>query len=648
MPAPEPNAATEPSNVAQLLLYYLQLEKAKCLFGIPGGALARILQTLREPEQRKFFRYIVCRHETGAAYMAEGYFRATGRPGVVLATSGPGATNALTGTLTAQFGGSALITITGEPREEFLGRGYLQEGIETGLNIDAIYTAAASYSAILTNPTSAKTLIEQALRDAMSIPRYAVHLSIPDDIAAADFPKSGDGIAPLPKTTKAYRSVTQGAPDSNDITEVCDLLQRAKHPLIFLGSGCRDALRNDSNAARALRSLVERYAIPVMTTMDGKGLFPESHEFSFRTYGFASCRWPHHWLGSDNREPRLDALLVIGSALGELSTNKWYSKLIPEEGKTFIQVDIEPRVLGRGFNVTHGIVADAGEFMRAVSDCLLSRNANDDLVFMREVAVKQIKKESPFAQKSDYQSGDYWSDYYADEKAEPIEPAALVRVVQQNFLEEKNGETMIFIDSGNCVGWGAHYFVVDPPNEYHSTLGMGPMGFGVAGVIGAKLGKTEAGNKKCVCLALVGDGAFLMHGAELSTAAAHKVGAIWIVLADDDLRMVTQGMAQYVTYDPNFDPADSKFNFEGLYRLGKPDLVKFAASLGAEAREASNLKQLRGAVLSAKTGAKEGKPQVVVAHIDPRRVPPYYLPPYTRSPQPKKGPPRVDQERQTS
>jgi len=637
-----------PSNVAELLLYYFKLERAKCLFGVPGGALARILQALAEPEQRKFFRYIVCRHESGAAYMAEGYFRATGCPGVVLVTSGPGATNALTGTLTAQFGGSALITITGEPGEEFLGRGYLQEGIETGLNIDSIYAAATSYSATLTNPISAKTFIEQAMRDAMSIPRYAVHLSIPDDIAAAELPKDKDGkLTPLPKTTERYRSLPRGVPCSDDVREVCNLLQNAKRPLIFLGSGCRDALR-DLKTAGALCSLIERHAIPVMTTMDGKGLFPESHDFSFRTYGFASCRWPHRWLEPDKSEPRLDTLLVIGSALGQLSTNKWYPKLIPDDDGPFIQVDIEPRVIGRAFNATHGIIADAGEFVRSLADCLLSRAPDPDLVFMREIAVKQIKKESPFAQKDDYQSSDYWSDYYADEKKEPIEPAALIRVLQQNFLDDKNGETMIFIDSGNCVGWGAHYFVVDPPNEYHSTLGMGPMGFGVAGVIGAKLGKTEAGKKDCVCLALVGDGAFLMQGAEVSTASAHNVGAIWIVLADDDLRMVTQGMAQYVTYDPKFDPKDPKFDFEGLYRLGKPDLVKFAASLGADAREASNLKQLRDAVQAAKKGAQRGKPQVVVAHIDPRRVPPYYLPPYTpRRQKPKEGGP-YDQERQSS
>ncbi len=174
---------------------------------------------------------------------------------------------------------------------------------------------------------------------------------------------------------------------------------------------------------------------------------------------------------------------------------------------------------------------------------------------------------------------------------------------------------MIFIDAGNCVGWGGHYFVVDPPQEFHSpTLAMGPMGFGVAAVIGAKLGRND-----WVCLALVGDGAFLMHGAEVSTAHAHRVGAIWIVLSDDDLRMVTQGMAIY---------SGKKNGWEGLYSLGAPDLVKFAESLGAKAYRVGSPQELDAVMPTVLRRASEGRPQVVVAHINRERCPPYYLKPY--------------------
>jgi acetolactate synthase-1/2/3 large subunit len=612
------------SSVAELLLHYLKIEEVKYLFGVPGGALANILWTLRQPQHRDFFTYIVCRQETGAAYIAQGYFRATGHPGVVLVTSGPGATNALTGTLNAEFGGLAVITITGEVKEQDLGRGYLQDGIEIGLDVGDIYDAATNYSATLTDATSAKTLIQQALRDAMSKPRHAVHLSIPDDIAGEKLPDIA-WVTELPSAPHDYRAVPSGVPDLNHVKAVADLLATAKRPLIFVGNGCREPLRHHVTAS-ALAGLVKTYAIPVMTTMDGKGLFPERHDFSLRVYGYANCSWPYHWLRPANSEP-YDALLVLGSSLGELSTNKWNPILEPKPNGAFIQVDINQHIIGRAFNVTHGIVADAGEFIRALSECLLSRQPSEVDVAMREFAINEIKRKSPFVQREDYTNGDYWSDYESINDAEGIEPAALIRVLQ-DFLD--GNESMIFVDAGNCVGWGAHYFVVDPPTEYHSTLSMGPMGFGVASVIGAKLGRNQKGKKDCVCLALVGDGAFMMHGVEISTASTHKIGAVWIVLQDNDLRMVTQGMRQWEESHPQETPI---VDFEGCYRLGTPDLVKFADALGAQAMLAENYEQLRGAVEKALEGARKDQPQVVVVRINPKRMPPYMLGHYFPKPQ---------------
>jgi acetolactate synthase-1/2/3 large subunit len=307
-------------------------------------------------------------------------------------------------------------------------------------------------------------------------------------------------------------------------------------------------------------------------------------------------------------------VLVIGSALGQLSTNKWSAILIPVG--PFIQVDIDPRVIGRAFNVTHGIIADGGAFISSLSDCVISRTPDRGEVRTREEALRQIKSKSAFAELEDYADPSNWSDYASTEDhIEGIEPAALIRIVQ-DFVKEN---TMLFIDAGNCVGWGAHYFIIDPPTEYHSSLGMGPMGFGVAGVVGAKLGKKYRG-EDITCMALVGDAAFLMHGAEVSTASAYKIGAIWIVLSDNDHRMVTQGMRQYTQGG----------NFEHLYNLGHPDLVKFAQGLGAHAVLVETQQELRGAMNEAVSGARENIPQVIIARIDPRRIPPYYLKPYAQ------------------
>ena len=170
-----------------------------------------------------------------------------------------------------------------------------------------------------------------------------------------------------------------------------------------------------------------------------------------------------------------------------------------------------------------------------------------------------------------------------------------MRVLQQTLPRD----AIILLDAGNCVSWGIHYFEVSPPGQIHSSLAMGPMGFAVGAVVGAKIGRPDK-----TSLALVGDGAFMMHGAEVSTAAAHGAGAIWVVLHDNNLLMVSQG-ENYFFPDPTVWPK--------MYRLGTPDLAKFAEGLGADAYTVSSPAEL--AALMPRVIIKAGvetKPQVIV------------------------------------
>ena len=175
-------------------------------------------------------------------------------------------------------------------------------------------------------------------------------------------------------------------------------------------------------------------------------------------------------------------------------------------------------------------------------------------------------------------------------------------------------DSLIFLDAGNCVGWGIHCFAIDAPREIHSSLAMGPMGFAVGAVIGAKIGRPEK-----TCIALVGDGAFMMHGAEVSTAQAHGIGAIWVVLQDNDLHMVSQGM-QYLYPDPDDV-------WDGLYRLGSPDLIKFAEGLGADAYAVDSPAALQAVMPDVLQKANtQGRPQVIVAAINQQSIDPYFPP----------------------
>src|SRR5919198_1205564 len=586
-------------TVAQLLLEYLKLEEATTIFGIPGGATIFVIDELKK--QNATFDFVVCRQETGAAYAAHGYATVSGRLGVVLTTPGPAASNALAGTVNADASGCPLLTITGEVPEKAFGMGYLQEGIDADLDIDTTYRNAVAYSAVIANQSDAATLIEQALRVARSEPSRAAHLSIPNDVAGSCVlgpdPKNPYTIW-FPDSSSRYRTVPSGT-DTAAVKLAFEALSSATRPLFFLGNGARGAL-SDSARMAGFTQLVEDWALPVMTTPDAKGIFPEGHALSLRNYGITACAWPDAYMVG------FDALMVLGSSLGELATTvvnkaQYANNLIPS--KSFIHVDLDEGMIGRNFPVTQGIVADVGATIDALCDIAAGENPDPVATQARLKAIATIQAAPPFAD----------PDGRASEAA-PIHPAALVRVINDTM---SSGH--IFIDAGNCVGWSLNNLVVNPPLTYHPALDMGPMGFGVCAVVGAKIAAPAE-----TCLAIVGDGAFMMHAAEVSTAAAHSVGAIWVVLYDNDLGMVSQGMGQL------FPPAA---DWEDYYALGAPDLVKVAEGFGADAVAVTQTQtptDFEEALQAAIQNANESStPQVIVVSIDTQPMPPYGWPTIT-------------------
>ena len=578
-------------TVAQVLLRYLALEGVHKVFGIPGGGLLNLLVELKN--QRETFDYIICRHETGAAYIADGYYRATGKLGVVIVTSGPGATNALTGVVNADTDGSAILAITGEVAESGFGKGPLQEGVDSGLDVNLVYKSAVVYSAEITDQSECQTLFEQALRDALSLPPRAAHISLPSNVPAEIVPSIA-----LPLSPDNYRA-RPGGIQRDRVRLAMSQFLATRRPLLFLGAGCREALRDEATLA-ALTRFVKRYAIPVMTTPDSKGVFPEQHALSLRVYGFCSCLWPQEYMQQSN--PAYDGLMVIGTSLKGLSSNNFNAILTP--AGPFIQVDLDQHAIGRAFPISLGIVGEAGACIRELDALSPQFPPDQPAVESRLNAIAAIKNTTPFQHPNQYESD-----------ATPIQPAALVRVLQETLPPD----AIILLDAGNCVSWGIHYFEVSPPQQIHSSLAMGPMGFAVGAVVGAKIGRPDR-----TCLALVGDGAFMMHGAEVSTAAAHGAGAIWVVLQDNDLHMVSQG-ENFFFPDPTVWPK--------VYSLGAPDLAKLAEGLGADAYTIGSPAELAALMpqVIAKADA-DRKPQVIVAQIDTSALSPYFYPPIPPKP----------------
>ena len=291
-----------------------------------------------------------------------------------------------------------------------------------------------------------------------------------------------------------------------------------------------------------------------------------------------------------------DALLVLGSSLGELATTvtppSVYSPLLLPQGP-FIHVDINPEVIGRAFPVDVGIVAEAGATMDAIFAAAEGHPVPNSAAGRRRL-VADIKRDVP--------------------PAPPPPPAPTPGTVHPIALMYALNRWLpsgaqVFFDCGNCVGWSLAYLEIDPPTELHSALAMGPMGFAVGAVIGAKLALPDA-----VCVAICGDGAFVMHAGEVATAAQYGANAIWVVLADANLAMVSQGMAE-------FYPG---MNWTDYYRSGAPDLVGLATALGAQATLVNDEALLGTAITAALAGAATA-PQVVVVTVDPEAEPPYYV-----------------------
>jgi acetolactate synthase I/II/III large subunit len=587
-------------TVAQLLLEYLRLERATKIFGVPGGAIIYVIDELKRRSDQ--FDFFICRQETGAAYIADCYSRVSGQLGVVLTTAGPSATNALTGTMNAQASGSSTLIVTGEVPEQYFGLGYLQEGIDAKLDVAAIYRNAVDSSEVISNQSNFQTLIEQALRNARSLPGQTSHISLPNDVAGTCLSPNE---IPFPNSPNAYRTVPGGT-DASKVEHTLEDLICADWPLIFLGNGARRALASEARLT-GLMALVERFAIPVMTTPDGKGIFPETHQLSLRNYGMTPCAWPELYMSAQVRPGPYDSVLVLGSTLGELATSPAATRhfdrvLVPT--RHFTQVDLDQGMIGRNFPISRGIVGEIGATLDVLIAKAAGRAPDPERLERRLAFIEKIKQQSPFADPAGRASD-----------AAPLHPAAAMRVVNETL---RDGH--VFIDAGNCVGWSLNNLVVDPPLRYHAALNMGPMGFAVAGVIGGKIGDPAK-----PCVAIVGDGAFMMQGAEISTAAQNRVGAIWLVLYDNDLAMVSQGMAEL------FPPPGP---WQDYYKLGTPDLVKFSEGLGAHAvaiTRDQGPEDLRRALEAALVRAdRDSRPQVIVMQIDTRPMPAYgwpHLPP---------------------
>jgi acetolactate synthase-1/2/3 large subunit len=572
-------------SAAAVFLRYLEVMEVPFVFGIPGGFIAPFLKLLRRSKSTSF---VIGRQETGCAFMADGFARMTGKPGVVFATAGPGALNALTGVACAQAGQSSVMLVSGQNPVAHFGMGALQESTNDGVNIVEIFRHACAASELVLSEKVLRTRLLQASRLCLGTPRQAVHLSFPLDVSSSIVES-----IELPTAKHAY-SLEAPTADPAKLGLALSYLAAADNPLVLLGSGARAALRGNAARLAGLTNLLSSLAVPVVTSVQGKGLFPESHALSLGVHGICGSKQADGFV----REQRPDVLLVVGSSLGEWPTKSWESAWVPS--RALIQIDVNPQMLGRVYPVQLPIVGEAGTSLDGLIAQARSRfegvpPESGRIEARRERIAAFKRRVSPYGRPERRESGDT-----------PLLPQRLMKELNEVIPKQ----TTIFLDNGNSMAWGIHHLQIDPPTEVYLSTGMSSMGWANGAVIGAKLGAPQ---RTCVCI--TGDGSFLMTGAEISTAARYRIGAIWLVLYDNSLGMVNHGEMVTGKYEfPLEDP---------YYELGNPDVVGFARALGADGYWIEAPGELGGVFPEVLERAnREGRPQVIAAKIDPRELAP--------------------------
>lgn len=484
------------STVALHLVDVLRDFGVNAVFGIPGGAISPFYDALLE---RPDIRIITTKHEANAAFMAIGYAVATGRPGVVITTAGPGITNALTGVASAYYEGVPVIHIAGEVARSAFGRGALQEGSAAGLDAVAMMRRVTKMSVLISHPGPAASVLHKALTAAFSGRRGPIFVTLPLDVAT-------ERLEPQPL---AGHERTTYEIDDDSTRRALELLERARRPLILAGSGTRDFATR-----RALRRLAEHIGAPVCVTTKGKGVFPEDHPLYLGVTGFGG----HDSVGQ-YLESGVDVLLVIGSGLNDFATNAWSPLL--RASRAFVQIDIDDAQLGKNYAIDLGLVGPAD---RIITKMLEHRE---------EGRVPTMgAAEPPLA-------------------IQPIRPSSSGKLTTMDVVMTMNEvcprDGVFTADMGEHLGVVLHYLKVREQGDFLTCLGFGSMGSGINAAIGYQLGAPHRRT-----FAVCGDGGFLMYGSELATAVQHRLATTFVVINDSRLNMVHHGHMGLFGRTPDF------------------------------------------------------------------------------------------------
>ena len=530
--SPSPN--TTRLTGAEITWATLVGEGVSDVFGYPGGAILPIYDAMR-----KFpIRHILTRHEQGATHMADGYARASGRVGVALATSGPGATNMVTGLATAMMDSVPIVCITGQVSSKVLGSDAFQEVDITGITLPV-----TKHNYLVTRTED----IAPALREAFLIARSGrpgpVLVDITKDAqqGSADF--SFEAAAP-----KAYRPHPMRGHNADSITDAARLIREAKRPVILAGHGVIQ-----SGSYEQLRTLAERMQIPVASTLLGLGCFPASHELSLGMMGMHGEAWVNEAI------QKADLLIACGMRFDDRVTGT-LATYAPNAKK--IHIEIDPAEINKNVKVDVALIGDLKQVLEILLPNLSRRTS------------------SPWLREINASKGEC---AVRDIKNLPDNGHLYAAHVINDLWNATDGKAIVVTDVGQHQMWEAQYYKHDEPRTLITSGGLGTMGFALPAAIGAKIACPD---KEVWVIA--GDGGFQMTSPELSTIAQENLDINIAVINNGFLGMVRQW--QEFIYEKNYASSP----------ILSPDFVKLADAHGIAGATVSKRSEVESAVKSAR------------------------------------------------
>ncbi len=517
---------------AEALMDSLKVHGVKVIFGYPGGAILPIYDAVHKAENDGWLKHYMVRHEQGGSHAADGYARSTGEVGVCFGTSGPGATNLVTGIATAQMDSVPLVIVTGQVPRSAIGTDAFQETDIFGITLPIV-----KHSWVVRDPSDIAKVVSEAFFIASSGRPGPVLIDIPKDVGQEFF--NYERILPGEVIPKGFKR--NGEINDSDVNKAIELIKESSRPLLYVGGGAIS-----SGAHEEVETLANNYQIPVTTTLMGKGVFDERDDLSVGMLGMHGTAYANFAV------TECDLLIAVGARFDDRVTGK-LDTFAPSA--KVIHIDIDPAEVNKNRRVDVAIISDVAQALSKINEkTFINKNSRNTKNWLEKI--------------------NFWKNKHPllvpPEEGEIYPQEVLLKV------RDFSPEAFITTDVGQHQMWAAQY-LRNAPRRWISSAGLGTMGFGLPAAMGVK---AALPNSEVICIA--GDASVLMNIQELGTLSQYSLNIKLVIINNRWQGMVRQWQESF--YDERYSSSDMS--------CGEPDFVKLAESFGVKGFLISERKQL--------------------------------------------------------